>query len=131
MPKIAVIVVHQLFAKSLTWSEDDLCQEWQAKVPGDTREISLDMLKGVAISSSDAQGTQWEYMPRDKLAKDPKERLSQLFNKREKWSKIDLVTYLEPLLGDNVGEFLASNTLTLSDNRDDDEAVPLLVRKQA
>jgi len=124
--QVAVIIAHQLFAKALTWAEDELCKEWQAKVPGASQQISLDMLKGVAIRISGSTGTTWEYMPSEKLAKDPKERLRQLFTLRKKWSKVDLLTYLKPLLGSNVDEFLANSTTTISDNRDG-EAIYLLV----
>jgi hypothetical protein len=117
---VAVFVAHELFARP-TWSHDELVKEWQARVPGvgDAYELDVDKtLRGVAIRSG--EGNEWVYLPADKLAKSPSERLDQLFAAREKWTKKDLEPYLSQL-SSKFDELLVKHALLVTEKIDGKE----------
>lgn len=94
--KVAIFVAHELFAKPI-WSHEELLKEWQARVPGVGEDYQLNMeklLEGVAIRNTHGE---WQYLPAEKLAKSAVDRLSQLFDARETWTRRDLDPYLKPL----------------------------------
>lgn len=112
---MAIFVAHELFAKP-TWPHEELIKEWQARVPGVGDAYQLDVektLRGVAIRSSTNE-EEWIYLPANKLAKSPTERLEQLFKVREKWTKRDLEPYLSPL-SNKVDAILVKHALLVSE----------------
>jgi hypothetical protein len=113
---VAIFVAHELFAKP-TLSHEELCREWQARVPGVGEAYQLNveqLLQGVAIRNNNDE---WQYLPADKLAKSPVSRLAQLFAAREKWIRRDLEPYLKSLTP-VVDEILIKHTHTVSEQVD-------------
>ena len=94
--KVAIFVAHELFSTTIL-SHETLSKEWQARVPGVGDAYQLDiqkLLRGVAIRIHDDQ---WQYLPAEKLSKSPTDRLDQLFEVREKWTRQELEPYIKPL----------------------------------
>jgi Sister chromatid cohesion protein Dcc1 len=94
--KVATFVAHELFSTTIL-SHEKLSKEWQARVPGvgDAYQLDIEkLLRGVAIRINDKE---WQYLPAEKLGKSPIDRLGQLFEAREKWTKQELEPYLKPL----------------------------------
>lgn len=111
--QVAVLVAHELFAKP-KWSHDDLVKEWQARVPGVDYIVDVhEFLKGVAI----LKNNEWHYLPADKLAKSPEERLAQLFDARDFWTNDELEPYLVPLTT-NMDQVLIQHARTISQEVD-------------
>mmetsp|Transcript_17367 Transcript_17367/g.20044 ORF Transcript_17367/g.20044 Transcript_17367/m.20044 type:complete len:278 (-) Transcript_17367:87-920(-) len=97
--KVAILVAHNLFRRKIIWIEEELYQEWQAKIPGTTTDPTMTtqllLKKGVAVAIEGNK--KWKYLPIEKLSKTPKERFLQLFDCKEQWTKDELEYYLPPL----------------------------------
>jgi hypothetical protein len=100
-------------------------------VPGVGNDYQLDsekLLHGVAIR--DANGA-WQYLPAEKLAKSPADRLTQLFDARETWTRSDLDPYLKPLstLTFGVDDILLKLTTHSSSMRVNGTTITMYTRK--
>jgi len=77
-----------------------------------------DMLRGHAIIEAtiptelDKSGKQWSYFPLNALVADARQRLRQLFQKRERWSLEAIAPYIAdlPTPGQPMDQFLLKNT---------------------
>ena len=98
-------MVHRLFSKqSDPWDENELLAQWQGDMPGvgDSYQVSLDMLSGVALRCEDSK--KWKYFSEDKLPTDLEKRFEVLFEEREKWTLDDLKPYVQRLATSELSE---------------------------
>ena len=130
--QVAVFCAHELFAKPV-WSNDDLVKEWQARVPGVGKDYHLGgddvhaFLKGVAIFQKEDET--WHYLPADKLAKSPEERLNQLFRAKDFWTNDELEPYLVPLTT-KMDRVLLKHARTTSQEEADGTSIAGFAKKQ-
>lgn len=92
---------------------------WQQETPGvgETYQVSLDMLSGVALLCGPKK---WKYFSEEKLPADLDKRFDILFAERERWTLDDLKPYVQRLTTGELSEtdLLLKYTNIVTDNVD-------------
>ncbi|KAI9140320.1 sister chromatid cohesion protein Dcc1 [Paraphysoderma sedebokerense] len=101
--KVSRFMAQQVFAMAETgmnWKLEDFQSLWRQLLP-EQFETVLDDLKGLTLQSTDPLTTQHyiSYLPIHELPISPAERFKKLFEIKEKWTKDELIPYLDGLPG--------------------------------
>lgn len=115
--KVALFRAIQLFVERNPYPYLLFMRQWEDVMPYGMVPHP-DMLKGHAVvestipSDADKSGKQWSYFPVGALASEPRQRLRQLFQKRERWSFEAIAPYVAdlPAPGQPLDQFLLKNT---------------------
>lgn len=114
--KVALFRAMQLFADRNPYPHNLFMQQWEDVMPYGMLPHP-DMLKGHALieqtilTETDKSGKQFSYFPVSALAAEPRQRLRQLFQKRERWSLEAIAPYVADLPAPNqpMDQFLLKN----------------------
>ncbi|ETO17847.1 hypothetical protein RFI_19463, partial [Reticulomyxa filosa] len=114
MNKVCLFVAKKLLATAAPnrrMEKEQFLSEWQASVPYQMH-CDLSMLQGYVILQETAKDMFWQWFDAKELSSDPKQRFEQLFQKKDKWTKQELIPYLQLLLhtGESVDKLLLKYT---------------------
>eukprot|EP01097_Dermamoeba_algensis_P009115 TRINITY_DN6294_c0_g1_i1.p1 TRINITY_DN6294_c0_g1~~TRINITY_DN6294_c0_g1_i1.p1 ORF type:complete len:271 (-),score=55.43 TRINITY_DN6294_c0_g1_i1:231-1043(-) len=94
---VCIALAKEIFAqKGITQPYSSFFDTWRAKVP-DQFSVDDDLLKGLAVIETVGKEKVIKYFPVEDLPPQPKERFSQLFSFKAKWTHTDLLPYIMEL----------------------------------
>jgi hypothetical protein len=101
--QVARWVARRLFSlQSTPWEETLLLARWQSQIPGvgDAYQVSIRMLKGLAVVSDGEQERFWKYLPADQILQqgEPDKAFEALFEWKEKWLLDEMQPYLDVIM---------------------------------
>ena len=101
-------------AQSTPWEETLFLARWQSQLPGvgSSYQVSTDMLRGLAVSSSSSEGDErfWKYMPAEDILKtEVEEAFETLFSWKDQWLMDELQPYLDAIV--DAGEVTQADLL--------------------
>ena len=101
-------------AQSTPWEETLFLARWQSQLPGvgSAYQVSTDMLRGLAVSSSSSEGDErfWKYMPAEEILKtEVEEAFETLFSWKDQWLMDELQPYLDAIV--DAGEVAQADLL--------------------
>jgi len=94
---------------------------WQSELPGlgDSYQVDLAMLRGVAVDTSTAEGERfWKYLPVESLPSEPSAGFEVLFALKEKWLLEDLKPYLHRWVDGEPTDMLLRYTKIVTEDQD-------------